>query len=195
MISDKKRLDLFINSINNQAYKEYNQIRRDSDNFVENELNAARKRAKSEAKKIENLKIDKLNEKNNEELSSLKTQKLSELLDLRNKIFCDVFNKVEEELSIFTKKEEYKNFLIKSAQNILSVCDENTTLFIREEDKMHIPELKRFFTSVQIDPSIKLGGLKAKNINSGIFIDDSLDSRLEIEKENFYQTSGLTISL
>ena len=44
------------------------------------------------------------------------------------------------------------------------------------------------------DESIRIGGLKVMNQSSGIFMDETLDSRLEDQKPWFYSHSGLVIT-
>lgn len=196
MISeDKKRLDIFVNSINELSHKEYTKIRKETDNYIERELKLARVKAKEEVKNTKDVKIDKLNEKNNEDLSELKITKLSTLLKEREKITNKVFDCVKEKLINFTLTKEYEQFLKASAKKILEATGNDTVIYLRKDDEKYIEVLKEYFKDIKIDNSIYLGGIKAKNDKMNIFIDDTFDSKLAEEKEKFHETSGLYISL
>ena len=48
--------------------------------------------------------------------------------------------------------------------------------------------------SLLAEEAIHIGGIKVMNQSSGIFLDETLDSRLEDQKPWFYSNSGLTIT-
>jgi len=68
---------------------------------------------------------------------------------------------------------------------------------LRRDDYHLAAKLGGYFgknVRILADEAIKIGGIKVMNQSSGIFLDETLDSRLEDQKPWFYSHSGLTIA-
>ena len=74
---------------------------------------------------------------------------------------------------------------------------EGTVVMVRREDYHLAAKIGGHFgknVRILADEAIKIGGIKVMNQSSGIFMDETLDSRLEDQKPWFYSNSGLTIT-
>ncbi len=120
-----------------------------------------------------------------------------EIIDARMRITQDVFGAVEKKLVSFTQTPEYKDFLIKSAKKISDLCGSfPITVFLRGRDMQFSEDIKAVFgnISVEADDSIKIGGIYGVCAAKSVKLDDLLETRLEEQKEWFYENSGLSLS-
>ena len=71
-----------------------------------------------------------------------------------------------------------------------------TVLLLGEKDKKYEDLVRKAFGEecpVQTDATIRLGGIRAVNSGSGVLADDSLDTRLESQREWFEEHSGMAV--
>lgn len=101
---------------------------------------------------------------------------------------------VKAMLSDFTSSNNYAKMIEKSLLKISNFFDKDSLiLLIRKEDENLSEKILNIFNKkcvIKISKDIKLGGIKAKNFSSGIFIDETLDTKLKKQKEWFYQNYG-----
>lgn len=120
------------------------------------------------------------------------------VFERRSEIANKTLSAVSEKLRVFTNSEEYKNFLLNSAENILNAFGSgNVTLLLRPEDMKFSSLLLEKFPGISVskDSTIKIGGVKGINSIVTLLIDDSLDSRLANQKKWFEENSELYISM
>lgn len=193
--TESKNLSEFIRAIDADADRACENIKNESLKEKREKLNAAAKRFECDSsEKIDRAEKD-LKSESNREITALENEMRDELIQRRNSIRQNVFSKVETKLRSFVKTQEYRDFLLESAAKIGSVVKgENIIIFARSEDADCFDEIKRAVgrqCEIQTDDTIALGGLKAStDIQTA---DDTLDSRLENEKEWFVNNSDLKI--
>lgn len=193
MTNNEKKAEQFIRSINAQADKQYNSIKRETDEYVASELRKARIAAKAAAKNAAKLETSKLSEQSNTDSYKSRTQLIMHIIEKRNSITDEVFSKAENRIREFADSEDYLPFLKKSVQSIVSAIGEDTVIFIRPDDEKYKPELIGLCKDVQTDPDILLGGCRGVSSSAGMRADDTLDSRLSEQRQLFYEQSGLSI--
>ncbi len=191
--ADEKKVSLFIKSINDEADAQYNKVKDETDAFVASELEAARAAAKENAKAAAKAEVGKISELSNSDIYKSRTQLNMQISQKRNEITNAVFSKAEKEIAQFTQKNEYGEFLIKSVQSIKAAIGDDTVIFIRPEDEKYVSELNKICAGVEFDKTIKLGGCKGCNKTASLRADDTLDSRFEQQKTEFYSYSGLSV--
>ncbi len=120
------------------------------------------------------------------------------LLLRREEITRSVFEQVKRRLLDFTKTPAYNDLMTEIAKELGVRCPmEGTIVMLRREDYHLAAKLgEHFGKNVRIlaDEAIHIGGIKVMNQSSGVFMDETLDSRLEDQKPWFYSHSGLTIT-
>lgn len=120
-----------------------------------------------------------------------------ELLLRREEITRRVFDQVKNRLNDYVKSPEYPQFLEKTAKDLAGKCPAaGSVVLLRHDDLSMAKKLGGYFGGqVQVieDETIKLGGIRVMNEALGLFLDESLDSRLEDQKSWFYANSGLTV--
>ena len=115
----------------------------------------------------------------------------------REEITNSVFEKSFKKLKDFTSTPQYKDLLIKSAKEIADIFKENScVIFISENDNKFAQDIKAQFSgevTVENDVAIKIGGIKGFCKDLKIVADNTLDSKLNSQKDWFTENSGLKV--
>ena len=119
-----------------------------------------------------------------------------EVLNRRRQIMDEVFSKAEVRLSEYAETPGYLDFLKNTLGRMTQLLPSAGTVYtVAERDRPLIDELSKICPSgsrVEAADTIKLGGIRAVNSESGQIIDNTLDSRLQSQREWFTISSGLT---
>ncbi len=193
MTDNEKKAEQFIKSINAQADKKYNQIKKEIDDYVSSELRKARIQARQNAKAAAKLEMSKRSEQSNTDSYKTRAQLIMQIVEKRNSITDEVFAKAKKQIEDFAAGEKYLPFLEKSVRSIKEAIGENAVIYIRPEDEKYTDSLKKICAGVKTDESILIGGCKGINEETSMKADDTLDSRLAAQRELFYEESGLSI--
>lgn len=193
MAENDKKASQFIKAINQEADACYNKIKQETDDYVFAELEKARAAAIINAKNVAKIEVGKLSEQSNTDTYKSRTQLIMQIVSKRKEITDKVFSKAEKEIAEFTGKAEYAEFLKKSAASIKDTIGEDAVIFIRPEDEKYKDALLSVCGGVEFDKSIKLGGCKGESKKNSLKADDTLDSRFEQQKQEFYSYSGLSV--
>lgn len=195
MNSNATKTERFLEAINSDAEARCGKIKKDVDDYIDSELQKARQLAHQNVRPIRSSEIDRLNEEINTELSETETKEIEKLVVRRNEITEKVFAQAEEKISAFVKSDKYRNFLLNSVSDIKSAIGDDSIIILMPNDKKFEAEIKALGNDVKYDEQIKIGGCKGENQRTAMTADDTLDSRLETEKQKFYAYSGLSLSL
>ncbi len=195
MYSHAKKTELFRQAINADARERCEKIRNDVDSYVDEELKKARRLARLNVRPVRSSELDRLNEEINTELSETEIKETEKLTAKRNKSVERVFKKATEKIVAFTQSDEYADFIINSVKNINATIGAEAVIILRPADKALENKIKALGNDVKYDGTILLGGCKGENSEVGLTADDTLDTRLELEKKNFYEYSKLYLSL
>lgn len=131
-------------------------------------------------------------------VSQKESKERQDLLLRREEITRSVFEQVKRRLLEFTKTPAYNDLMTEIAKELGIRCPmEGTIVMLRREDYHLAAKLGEYFgknVRILADEAIHIGGIKVMNQSSGVFMDETLDSRLEDQKPWFYSHSGLTIT-
>ena len=116
----------------------------------------------------------------------------------REEIESRVFDAVRQRLLAFVAGTDYVDFLRQSVAHLAQQTGyDDSCLFLREQDLPLAEELIALYghtCRVQVDPSIRIGGVRLENMAHGVAFDETLDARLEEQHEWFHAHSGLSIT-
>lgn len=103
--------------------------------------------------------------------------------ELKEKIFSEVIDALEE----YKKTEDYTKLLIKYIRDSISVAqNKEIEIFIDPEDSDKLKYLsEQTDFEIKISESSFMGGMKAIIPAKNIIIDNSFESKFDLEKENF----------
>ena len=195
--STDKNVREFIDAINRDALEECKEIEKASEEFRKEEYEQAKARIKEEVDANKQYEITKILTETNRELSALVSEAKTEVVGKRNSITKEVFEKAEKKLVEFVKAEKYEGLIVSSAQKIKEALkSDEITFMLRSEDMKYadvIGEKLGGKMNFEEDSSIRIGGLKGK---AGVSVaDDTLDERLEEQKEWFKSHSELSLEI
>jgi len=197
METQDKSLIIFLECINESARKEIDSIFEQADAFEKQELEKAKQEAAQKSWEYIKSESIKIKTQTNRRISEASIAMKKQLTEKRREIANTVFSKVSEKLAAFTATEGYRDFLLKSVQRFAEIYKELPfTIMVKEADLQYgefLKEKVKTLAAVETDGSIVLGGCKAKSSESNIELDDTLDSRLEHQKNWFYENSQLII--
>lgn len=191
------KTDNFLKAINKYSKLERQQIQNDIETVRDEEL----KKAEANGKKMARDFIAK-------EYSAVKTavtgqyavknlEAQGKVYQKREEITNSVFEKAFAKLKDFTSTPQYKDLLIKSAKEIADIFKENScVIFISENDNKFAQDIKAQFSgevTVENDVAIKIGGIKGFCKDLKIVADNTLDSKLNSQKDWFTENSGLKV--
>ncbi len=195
MISDTENLERFISQINETADRAVESIHRETEKYVSGELEKAKKQARREIHDSQFMELDKLNEKNNTDFFASQRRETIHLIEVRRELTEKVFEEARRRVEAFTHSADYAGFLTASAKKITEVVGTDSVFYLREDDSKYRDELLPFCREIATDNEIALGGIRAVNQERGLAADDTLDTRLQQQREAFYEQSGLSVTL
>ncbi len=190
-------MKIFAESINKEAERQKKRIEAETEKYVEQELDKAKKAANAKALAFIGRETSKILAESGLDITKKNVEANNMLFMRRREILDGVYASVEEKIAAFTSSEAYSDFLVKSAAATAENLDESTIVFFLKPDDMKYAALlkdKHPNCTVEADSEIVLGGLKAKDGSGRISLNDTLDIRFEEQKKKFRQTSGLIIN-
>lgn len=191
------KTDNFLKAINKYSKLERAQIQSDIESVRDEEL----KKAEATGKKMARDYVTK-------EYSAVKTavtgqyavknlEAQGKVYKKREEITNSVFKKAAEKLTDFTSSPQYKELLIKYAKEIADIFKDNScVVYINDNDNKFAEEIKAQFdgdVTVENDVTIKIGGIKGFCKDLKIVADNTLDSKLDSQKDWFTENSGLKV--
>ena len=193
----KNKTDNFLKAIKKYANAQKHAMEGEVRQMKTERLKEAEAKAKRDSEK---LKKEKLNESHNRNTAMLasKTQEGQRKLFLeRSRMTEEVFKLADEKLTEYIKTDAYSEKLRTSAKAVAEVFEDNDcVLYLSERDMGAADELKAFFkgnTEVKADKAIKIGGVKGYCASLGIIADETLDSKLEEQREWFVENATLSV--
>ena len=187
----------FLEAIDKYALEQREKIKNDAKIVKEQEIEKAETEVLSDIYNMIQSEMAKIKAEIVGQISKKEMACKNSLLKNREQISKEVFNNVKDKLVEFTQTEEYINLLAKLAKDMSEILLENNTkLFINSADVKFKPFLEKAFEdrcTVEVDDNIKIGGIRGYNADMGIVIDETLDSKLEAQRDWFKEHSGLTV--
>ena len=128
------------------------------------------------------------------EYSRKEIEEIDALIQKRNSMEESVFKAVTDKIAEFTESSCYEDFLMESARQMSELLGEGSKLMIRPCDTKLSPLIRNAFgkdCTVEADEAIVLGGMIGEDAALGLAANDSLDDRLEAQREWFRENSAL----
>ena len=194
MIEENERAAKFMQAIQRDGEKRRTAIIQAIDEEIAAELEKVKTAAAAKARQMGDYEKVRLQEETNRKLSHSVVETGAELAARRSEIAQQVFDACEEKLAAFTAKADYADYLKKSAEALLTLLHADKAVFYaRPQDVEAAKSAVPAGCEVTADATIRLGGLRAKS--GAVEADDTLDMKLEAQKDWFLQNSGMSIAL
>ena len=197
MANSEEKISKFVQAITAYAEEQRDRIRRETEEFKSQRLLKAEQEALDDAYKMiqkENLDI------RGEEIREISRRDLAArtaLLARRQQITDEVFARAEQQILAFTATPAYDELLQSLFQEAAAALPAPGTVFtVSKRDEARIPALAPLCPAgcrVEASEEIRLGGVRGENAEGGLIADNTLDSRLALQREDFVRTAGLTV--
>lgn len=184
----------FLKAINNAAMQKCTDIAKQIDETTKLEM----ARAEEEASRDGHAKItaakEKIEANAKRTVANYELKKRKEIYQKRLDYQTAVFEEAKNQLIEFTKTDDYREFLVRIAKKISDLISENATVYLADNDfKFKDLISENINAEIITDSNIRIGGIKAFDVINNILIDDTLDTRLENQKEWFLENSDMKI--
>ena len=194
MLNQNDKIERFSEIINKNALAQCKKIEKQTEKFRKEQLRELETKAKSELDSRLEYEAQRITTQKGSKISALISESRKNLAAKREEITACVFKKVEERLSAFAESDAYLPFLKKSIEALVCEVGEGAVVYVRKADlekcrAFSVDGVERFEESSKI----KLGGTAASNKAGTVFAVDTLESRLEEQREAFKQKADLSI--
>ena len=193
---EEVKVSKFMAAITHDANKMREEISRETSELIKAELEKAEKAATLESAQLIAKKTAIIKQDIGRDFSRRELESIKKLFIRREEMTNAVIEKLTVKILAFTKTAAYKDFLLKSATEVAdSLKGEVVTVLVKADDIVFKDDLIKLFpagSDVLADAGITLGGVKAKT--ETLAADNTLDSKLQSQKEWFIENCGLKLS-
>lgn len=197
MASNDEKLNKFSTAINHYAQEQRVKIEQEIAEYRKSELEEAEREVLHEAYQLIQNEMTAMRDNITREIAHREMDTRKKLLEKRQGITDQVFEKAKKQLLDYTQSQEYPGLLQKYARNLSKLFTESdVVLCVKEEDLKYEDLLRQAFGKdcvVQADKDILIGGVRAYHAERGIMADETLDTMLESQHEWFEETSGMSV--
>lgn len=197
MANSDEKVSKFVQAITKYAEEQRQKIHQEVEDFKAERLRQAEQQVLTDAYQLIQKERVELQNNSSREMSRRELSARKELLGKRRDMTDKVFAEVKEKIDAFAATPAYAQMLRESLQEMMRQLPAQGTIYeIAARDEAHLPELSALCpegSQVKVSPQMHLGGLRGVNMEAGVLADDSLDTKLDMQREWFARTSGLTM--
>ena len=194
-MTNDERLKMFIDEIRKESVQKETEINSQTDSAIAQLFNSGKTQIDSEINEYINNKCNECKVNYAEKISEIDKSCKNELFCKRDSVSEELFSEIRNMLYNFVSGDEYKKYLSDSYNTVTAEFGEPTRMYVRDNDLNLIQEIISCESiELNVEPSIKIGGIKFLVRGGRKLVDDTLDSKLKKEFELFTQNSGLIIS-
>lgn len=187
----------FLNAIQKYADKQKQDMQQEIETFKTEAMQKAEAEGLKAAYDIIQKEMNNNKAVITREFAKKEKESQDELFLKRAEMMQAVFDKATEKLVSYTSTEEYKNKLTLQAQNIAKLFgNKSCIIYVNEKDRDFAKQLKSCFdgeSEIAVTPEIKIGGFKVYCEDMNIIADETLDSKLQDQRQWFTENSDLKV--
>ncbi len=195
-MNESNKTSRFLEAINRYAKEQSDAILQEVEEFKKQEIEKATKEAITDAYVLIQKTIAVEKSKIVSEFAKKEQDSKRELFIKRQEIVEEVFEKATKKLVDFTKTDEYKEYMIKSAKEIAQqFADNGCVVYVKADDMAFAQDIKGIISNCEIvaDEKITIGGIKGYCEKLSVIADNTLDSKLSYQREWFVENSELKV--
>ncbi len=199
MLNQQEKVAKFFDAINQDAEDRHEELARKNKDMLNIGLKKAGDRARAQAKAMVAREVQLNEQERNRTIAHNTVEKRTQLNEKRAEITKKVFDSARDKLLAFTRTEAYEEFLKKTAVEFAKEFKSGeVVIYVKAEDEKYASAIAEAFgreCTVETDSSIVIGGCRCKAENGKVMADDTLETRLEAQKEWFLRNSGMSFVL
>lgn len=195
--SGSGKTNKFLQAIQRYAIEQKNAMKGEAKQLKTERLKEAEKTARRESERLvkETLRSARINR--TAALAQKTQEGQKELFKERSRMVEEIFGAAAEKLAEYTLTEEYTIRLTESAKAISDLFGEKAcVIYVKKGESALAEGFKSLFkggAEILVDESIKIGGIIGYCADLGIIADETLDSKLNAQREWFIENSSLTV--
>lgn len=196
MPENQDKIVKFMQAITEHAAAQSRAVHREVTAYKRERLSAAEKKALADSTALIDKEHASLQKQVRLEMSRREFSARRHLLEQRQEMTETLFGEAREKLVAFTDSDRYLPFLRASVDAIKAQASANTVYYFADRDEKRAAEIKALLPDgarAEFTASIAIGGVSAYDAERDVFLDDTLDTRLEEQRAWFASSSGLTI--
>ena len=193
----KNKTDNFLKAIRRYAKQQKSVMKGEVKQLKTERLKEAEEKAKRDSQRLIKDKLQETRTRQTAILAKKTQDGQRKLFIARSAMVEEVFKKAADKLVEYAKSDAYTSKLTDSAKAIADVFDgRDCVLYVNERDLGAAEGIKALFggsTEVRADKTIKIGGIRGYCASMGIIADETLDSKLEAQREWFVENATLSV--
>lgn len=191
------KLEKFTSAVLKDAEEQRAKILHEIELYRKKEIEKAEEEVLHEAYVLIQKEIANIKNAHSKEISLAEIGWRKKLLKLRDDFTEQVFQAVSEKIASFAKTDAYVEYIKRAAADCPPEIREGNVIISVKKDDLGLKDaiLGAFGTSAgfEVSDKIELGGILIYNSDKGIVVDQTLDLKLQNQKNWFESTSGLGI--
>ncbi len=195
-MNTKTKESKFLDAINKYAEQQKAQITQEIEDYKNTKIEQATQQGLQDAYDLIRADIASRKAVIVNDLAKKELKLRNELFRERQSLADKVFDQAKEQLLAYTKTDDYTRFLDRSINEIKAHCGTAQCVISiapSDEEKRGLIESIIPDAQITVDPHILIGGIKANCPALGILMDDTLDARLEQQREWFIENCGMKV--
>jgi vacuolar-type H+-ATPase subunit E/Vma4 len=191
---NKEPIKNFLTAIRSEAEQRRAQIEDETKKYIDTEMEKAENKALSDIYKKIQRRAASIRSDIGRELSGQEQQGRRELLKKRDELSKKVFADAAERIAEFTRSPDYEQFMLTAAKQASEAVGDGCTVCLRSADLSLADRISAACgCKTAADDTITLGGVRAVSADGSLVADNTLESRLNAQREWFIANCGLTV--
>lgn len=196
-MSQDMKLSKFLEAINKDAFERRQRIIAETEKFNIDELNKAEEDALNDVVALIEKEDAEIRNELKAEMSQREMESRKKILQFRENTFEKILSDAKAKILNYAQTDEYKKSLLISIKDIINKFNmSNYIIQIKPNDIVAKDQIEYELgaqSEVVYNPDIELGGFLILDSDSQIMIDETLDSKLENQRDWFIRNSDLSI--
>jgi V/A-type H+-transporting ATPase subunit E len=197
MPGSNEKTNNFLEAINQYAEEQRNKIQAEVELFKQQELEKAETESLTDAYHLIQKEMADMRLAISSEVSRKSMESRRQLLAKRQSIMDTIFQKAAQRLIDYTKTEQYPALLESYAKKLAGVLNApGSVLYVCATDMQYEELIKKSFgreCTIRAAGDIRLGGIRGANAAMGLVADETLDSKLDEQREWFTENCGMAV--
>lgn len=188
-----KKIEMFREAMEEDLQTRISFMSNKLEELRQEEISNAEREAQAKSGAVIEIGMRKIDKGCADRINSLERKCRAELALKREEIISNVFDRAKKKLIAFTETDDYIKFIEKSLVEIKACFNgSDFTVYLKDNDiSKSIFEKNNIKTL--IDKNIEIGGIIAKSEQSNFVADNTLDSKLEQQRDWFGSNCDMSI--
>ncbi len=196
---NEELLNYFTREIKARAQKKIDELKKDIESIKKRQLKQIDDELQNSIFKTMNNKIDDLVAEHNASINKLKIENHKNIIQKRKELLDSVILDVKKKCSKFIKTKDYEKKMIEKVSSMKELFKDNAIVFkINSKDetiKQVIKDNYKGKFNIETDENIQIGGFIAVCNKLKILSDQTLDTRINIKQQWFYEHAKLAVNI